>query len=135
MSFGVPPSANAIRPRIASVIEDALYDRKRDARADPPAPTDPFYRCAVCTLVGGTCEHTPAVRKRRSFRARTGNTTLTHHYHPFPPTPGCEYQWINKKAQDLLTSDERSAGINRDSVDAQLSDLVLAMFRCKPLFA
>mmetsp|Transcript_57688 Transcript_57688/g.158966 ORF Transcript_57688/g.158966 Transcript_57688/m.158966 type:complete len:176 (+) Transcript_57688:170-697(+) len=92
MSFGVPHNAIAIRPRIASTIDDALYDRERDARVDPPPPTDPFYRCAVCTLMGGTCEHTPA--------------------------------WINKKAQDLLTTEERSAGINRDSVDAQLSDLV-----------
>lgn len=61
LEFGVPPDSFAVRPAIQSVIEEANELQVRDAiKASLPRARQnkDAFRCVVCTLPGGTCEHT-----------------------------------------------------------------------------
>ena len=66
VEFGVPSSAFALRPAIGQVVAEAQELRIRDARAMTEMASSPHqgkekaFRCVVCTLPGGTCEHTDA---------------------------------------------------------------------------
>ena len=71
LEFGVPPNAFAVRPSIAQAVSEAndlrLRDRKEAALPSPQKPPR-SYRCVVCTLPGGTCEHTDAWAVAQSRR-------------------------------------------------------------------
>lgn len=61
LEFGVPPNPFSVRPAIQNIIEEANELQVRDAfnAALPKARTSAeSFRCVVCTLPGGTCEHT-----------------------------------------------------------------------------
>lgn len=71
MEFGVPPNAFAVRPRVNLAVREASDLQQRDDRlrtVPPPNRPPKHYRCVVCTLPGGTCEHTDAWAQAQSRR-------------------------------------------------------------------
>jgi hypothetical protein len=74
LQFGVPPNAFAVRPSVAFAVREGAELRLRDDRLRAlPAPNQPpkHYRCVVCTLPGGSCEHTDAWAVAQSRRLLT----------------------------------------------------------------
>ena len=71
LAFGIPPTPFSIRPRIQSVVNDARVQRDRDLR-EAAIPRSlggaEAYRCVVCTLPGGTCEHSDIWARQASRR-------------------------------------------------------------------
>lgn len=50
-----------IRPALTQQLQQVLREYKRQLHEESiiPKEEDPFFRCTICTLPGGTCEHTP----------------------------------------------------------------------------
>ena len=83
LAFGIPPTPFSIRPRIQSVVNDARVQRDRDLR-EAAIPRSlggaEAYRCVVCTLPGGTCEHSDIWA--RQDVGTTAGATLTASVEP-----------------------------------------------------
>mmetsp|Transcript_17619 Transcript_17619/g.23757 ORF Transcript_17619/g.23757 Transcript_17619/m.23757 type:complete len:1111 (-) Transcript_17619:273-3605(-) len=57
---------STIRDHLRHDIDEALYEHSHVLRPKPPRPTNPFYRCVICTLPGGTCEHSDSWIQKKS---------------------------------------------------------------------
>mmetsp|Transcript_15970 Transcript_15970/g.18828 ORF Transcript_15970/g.18828 Transcript_15970/m.18828 type:complete len:816 (+) Transcript_15970:95-2542(+) len=102
LEFGVPTNPFSIRPAIQNVIEEANELQIRDsinASLPKPRTSKEAFRCVVCTLPGGTCEHTDQWCMLQSNRLLDTSERLGVGVLP-------------------------SSSVGMDSVDAQLSDLI-----------
>lgn len=67
LKFGIPATPFSVRPRVQAVVNDSRVQGYRDMRAAAiprPRRGDEAFRCVVCTLPGGTCEHSDGWARR-----------------------------------------------------------------------
>lgn len=67
LRFGIPATPFSVRPRVQAVVNDSRVQECRDMRAAATPhhrEGDEAFRCVVCTLPGGTCEHSDGWARR-----------------------------------------------------------------------